>query len=89
VERDSTGRPAREWLQRSRPKLARMQPEPVYMHRKSRYLSAPIPARAPLVGLADAWPFADPARKLSPEIRQAALRVLRTTARDWSLAASR
>ncbi len=59
------------------------------MHRKSRYLPAPLPARAPLVGLADAWPFADPARRLSPEIRQAALHMLRTTARDWGLAASR
>ncbi len=59
------------------------------MHRKSPYLPAPAPARARSVGLADAWPFADPARKLSPEIRRAALHVLRTTARDWGLAASR
>jgi hypothetical protein len=55
------------------------------MRRKSPYLPAPAPARAPLVGLADPWPFADPARKLSPEIRPAALHVLRTTARDWGL----
>ena len=59
------------------------------MHRRSPYLPAPASARARPVGLADAWPFADPARKLSPEIRRAALRVLRTTARDWGLAASR
>ena len=59
------------------------------MHRKSPYLPAPAPARARTVGLAGAWPFPDPARKLSPEIRRAALDVLRTTARDWGLAASR
>ena len=59
------------------------------MHRKSPYLPAPAPARARAVGPAEAWPFADPARKLSPEIRQAALHVLRTTARDWGLAARR
>jgi hypothetical protein len=45
--------------------------------------------RTRTVGLAGAWPFPDPARKLSPEIRRAALHVLRTTARDWGLAASR
>ena len=59
------------------------------MHRKSPYLPASAPAHARAVGLAGAWPFADPARKLSPEIRKAALHVLRTTARDWGLAASR
>ena len=59
------------------------------MHRKSPHVPAPAPARARTVGLAGTWPFADPARKLSPEIRRAALNVLRTTARDWGLAASR
>jgi hypothetical protein len=59
------------------------------MRRKSPYLPAPAPARARTAGPPDAWPFAAPARKLSPEIRQAALHVLRTTARDWGLAASR
>ena len=66
-----------------------MQPEPAYMGRKSPYLLAPTPVRTRTVGLAGAWPFPDPARKLSPEIRRAALHVLRTTARDWGLAASR
>jgi hypothetical protein len=35
------------------------------------------------------WPFPDPDRKPSNEIRRAALHVLRTTARDWGLAAQR
>jgi hypothetical protein len=59
------------------------------MRRKSPYLPAPAPVRTRTVGLAGSWPFPGPARKLSPEIRQAALHVLRTTARDWGLAASR
>lgn len=59
------------------------------MHRKSPYLPAPAPARARTVGLAGTWPFPDPTGRVSPAIRQAALHVLRTTARDWGLAASR
>jgi hypothetical protein len=59
------------------------------MRRKSPYLPAPASAQARSVELGDAWPFADPARKLSPEIRRVALHVLRTTARDWGLAARR
>jgi hypothetical protein len=58
------------------------------MHRKSPYVPARAPARARTVGPADASPFAAP-RKLSPGIQRAALQVLRTTARDWGLAASR
>jgi hypothetical protein len=66
-----------------------MQPEPVHMHRKSPYLPAPAPARVRTAGLAGEWPFPDPTGRTSPAIRRAALQVLRTTARDWGLAASR
>ena len=66
-----------------------MQPDPLHMHRKSPYAPARAPAGAGTVGPADASPFAAPARKLSPGIQRAALQVLRTTARDWGLAASR
>jgi hypothetical protein len=59
------------------------------MDRKPPYVPAPAPARARTVGLAGAWPFPDPTGRLSHEIRRAALHVLRTTARDWGLAASR
>ena len=66
-----------------------MQPDPLHMHRKSPYAPVRAPAGAGTVGPADASPFAAPARQLSPGIQRAALQVLRTTARDWGLAASR
>lgn len=59
------------------------------MRRNSPYAPALAPARARAFPLARAWPSPDPAGRLSPEIRRAALHVLRTTARDWGLAASR
>ena len=59
------------------------------MHPKPPYARVPQPARARLLHRADAWPFPATARRLSPGIGHAALKVLRTTARDWGLAASR
>jgi len=59
------------------------------MGRKSPYVPAPAPARARAARLAGGWPFPDPTGRISPAIRGAALHVLRTTARDWGLAASR
>jgi hypothetical protein len=66
-----------------------MQPESVSTHRKSPYVPAPAFARARAARLAGGWPFPDRTGRISPAIRRAALHVLRTTARDWGLAASR
>ena len=66
-----------------------MQPESAEMNRERAYPLVPAPAWVRTFLLAPAWPFPEPGRKASPEIRHAALNVLRTTARDWGLAASR
>jgi hypothetical protein len=59
------------------------------MNRERAFPRVPTPAWARTFLLAPAWPFPDPGRKASSEIRRAALDVLRTTARDWGLAAGR
>jgi hypothetical protein len=66
-----------------------MQPEPVTMHHKLPYARVPPPARERPLRRAGAWPFPETGRRICPEIGYAALKVLRTTARDWGLAASR
>jgi hypothetical protein len=58
------------------------------MHHKPPYARVPQPARVRL-HRAGAWPFPETARRISPGIGYAALKVLQTTARDWGLAASR
>ena len=63
-----------------------MQLEPQRMNRESPCQRAPASWRARAFPLAGAWPFPHPGRNTSPEIRRAALHVLRTTARDWGLA---
>jgi hypothetical protein len=65
-----------------------MQSEPATMRRVPPYADRPNPGRAHPALRADAWPFPD-GRRLSPGIGRAALQVLRITARDWGLAASR
>jgi hypothetical protein len=66
-----------------------MQLEPLRMNRELLRPRVPTPGRARTFPLAAAWPFPHPGRNTSPEIRRAALYVLRTTARDWGLAARR
>ena len=65
-----------------------MQPEPPPHAPQVAVRAGPGTRTGAHGGPAGAWPFAAP-RKLSPEIQRAALHVLRTTARDWGLAASR
>jgi len=61
------------------------------MYRRSPYPPSPAAtsALAHTSMLAGAWPFPDFGGRTSPEIRRAALNVLRTTARYWGVAARR
>jgi len=52
-------------------------------------MPAPTSARARTSILVGAWPFPASGPRTSPGMRRAALDVLRTTARDWGLAACR
>jgi hypothetical protein len=72
-----------ERLQRSQPTLAGMQPEPATMRRMPQL---PPPRRSGALPRPSEWPFPAADRRV-PEMHRAALRVLRTTARDWGLAA--
>jgi len=59
------------------------------MRRNPPYARVPRPARSHPLLRSGAWPFPETARRICPEIGHAALKILRTTARDWGLAAGR
>jgi hypothetical protein len=60
-----------------------MQPEPATMRRTP---PLPQPRRSGALPRPGEWPFPAADRRV-PEMRREALRVLRTTARDWGLGA--
>jgi hypothetical protein len=64
-----------------------MQPLTIPMRRESPHAPPPAPGRAGALPLVCGWPFPAGGERTSPEMRRAALDVLRTTARDWGLAA--